>query len=359
MYKLNPNNNVLEPIQETSFYENDLKEREHIEEWIRKSPEMLGEELLIIGHEYDKFEVNERLDLLAVDKEGSLVIIEVKRDTTGGHVDLQALKYASYCSRLSPSDVVELYSDYIAKFGLGVDPVEELTSFLNVESEEDLNTVINHSQRIIIAAKEIDKRILSVCTWLYENNIDIKCVTIKPYQLNDEIIIDTNQILPPYKLEDFYINKKSPADDKKIHISKDVSGFLQEVTSYINSHTNYKLSYAGKRDYITGPKFLNLPWRFIFVYKKKKNFASIFIESNQPQGQELIQELYSDYYEYLKKELDCEMELVTGSKDTELYKLVARMELDEHFDADFVFERYVRTFEKFKMIIEDFVKRKV
>lgn len=92
MYRLNTKDNVLEKIQETSFKENNIMERNNIEEWIRKDPSILGEDLMIIAHEYDKFEVNERLDLLALDKEGSLVIIEVKRDNTGGNVDFQALK---------------------------------------------------------------------------------------------------------------------------------------------------------------------------------------------------------------------------------------------------------------------------
>lgn len=91
MYILNKAGNFLEEVKETTFYESDIKERQHIEEWLRKKPEVMGEELLIIGHEYDKFEVNERLDLLALDKDGKLVIIEVKRDNSGSAVDFQAL----------------------------------------------------------------------------------------------------------------------------------------------------------------------------------------------------------------------------------------------------------------------------
>lgn len=143
MYLLNPTTNQLEQIEETSFFENDLRERDHIEEWIRKNPEVSEEELLIIGHEYDKFEINERLDLLAIDKEGNLTIIEVKRDVTGGHVDFQALKYASYCSRLSPHDVLEIFAEYITKHRLEVDAIEELLSFLNLEDEEGLDHTRN------------------------------------------------------------------------------------------------------------------------------------------------------------------------------------------------------------------------
>ncbi len=64
-------------------------------------PESLGEELLIIQKEFDGFdETRERLDLLALDKQGSLVVIENKLDDSGRDVVWQALKYASYCSSL-------------------------------------------------------------------------------------------------------------------------------------------------------------------------------------------------------------------------------------------------------------------
>ena len=49
-----------------------------------RQPRHLGEDLLIIGKEFSGFDrTNERLDLLAVDEDGKLVIIELKRDHTG------------------------------------------------------------------------------------------------------------------------------------------------------------------------------------------------------------------------------------------------------------------------------------
>jgi hypothetical protein len=353
MYKLNSVTNQLEEIQETTFFDNEIKERQHIEEWIRKNPEVLGEELLIIAHEYDKFEVNERLDLLGLDKEGNLVIIEVKRDATGGNVDFQALKYVSYCARLSSQDVLDIYSDYIKKYLVQVDAKDELLGFLEVENEEELNSILNTSQRIIIVGKEIDKRILSVCTWLYENNIGIKCVTIKPYKLEEQIIIDTNQIIPPYKLEDYYINKKTVAE-RKITIDRNVSEFLQEVSNFINTQTNYKAHYGGKRDYFIGHQFLNIPWKFVFVYKKD-NSASMFIESYKLQGTELIKKIFNNKHEKLKEQLGCDVELLQGSKNMDLFRLIVKIKFKSNQSFEDCVSQYTNTFVKYKQFLKETV----
>ena len=83
-----------------------FRERDHLQEWIAKNPAMLGEELLIIQKEFAEFDkTRERLDLLALDKKGNLVIIENKRDDSGADVAWQALKYASYCSTFTKEDI--------------------------------------------------------------------------------------------------------------------------------------------------------------------------------------------------------------------------------------------------------------
>lgn len=74
----------------------------------------LGEELLIIQKEFSGFnETNERLDLLALDKLGNLVIIENKLDDSGKDVTWQVIKYASYCSSLTKHDILKIYQDYL------------------------------------------------------------------------------------------------------------------------------------------------------------------------------------------------------------------------------------------------------
>lgn len=79
-------------------------------------PDGLGEDLLIIQKEFDGFdETRERLDLLALDKSGNLVLIENKLDDSGRDVVWQSLKYASYCSGLKKADILRFYQNFLMR----------------------------------------------------------------------------------------------------------------------------------------------------------------------------------------------------------------------------------------------------
>ena len=114
MYIIDKDSNKLIKVEKKTFKSLGLDERHNLQEWIAKEPSSLGEDLLIIQKEFDGFaDTKERLDLLAIDKSGNLVIIENKLDDSGRDVTWQAIKYASYCSSLSKSDVVEIYQKYL------------------------------------------------------------------------------------------------------------------------------------------------------------------------------------------------------------------------------------------------------
>lgn len=106
MYLIDRKNNKCHKVEEKTFSELEFKERDHLQEWLAADPSMFGEDLLIIQKEFDGFsDTKERLDLLALDKQGNLVIIENKLDDSGRDVTWQSLKYASYCSSLGTDEI--------------------------------------------------------------------------------------------------------------------------------------------------------------------------------------------------------------------------------------------------------------
>ena len=116
MFKIDAAANSITSLTLRTFGELGFSERKNLQEWIAKEPSCLGEELLIIQKEFSGFsDTHERLDILALDKQGSLVLIENKLDDTGRDVTWQALKYALYCSRLSKENVLSIYQEFLAK----------------------------------------------------------------------------------------------------------------------------------------------------------------------------------------------------------------------------------------------------
>lgn len=92
----------VEKTSKASFTNLNLWERQHIEEWIRKAPDILGEDLLVVSAEFDRFSGSQdRLDVLAVDRQGNLVVVEIKRDPYAGYADLQAIRYAAMVSAMT------------------------------------------------------------------------------------------------------------------------------------------------------------------------------------------------------------------------------------------------------------------
>jgi len=82
-------------VPPTSLSALNLKERSDLQEWVIQSPEILGEELLVVATEFDRFDkTSERLDVLALDQQGKLVVVELKRSAVRTTADMQALRYA-------------------------------------------------------------------------------------------------------------------------------------------------------------------------------------------------------------------------------------------------------------------------
>ena len=66
IFSISTNMNKTIKINESSFTTLKIWERQHIEAWIRKNPEMLGENLLIVSTEFSSFSNSkDRLDVLA------------------------------------------------------------------------------------------------------------------------------------------------------------------------------------------------------------------------------------------------------------------------------------------------------
>jgi len=214
MYRINADENRIEKMTKQTFSELGFKERDNLQEWIANEPSVLGEDLLIIQKEFSGFDdTQERLDLLALDKQGSLVIIENKLDDSGRDVTWQALKYASYCSGLSKENIRKIYQDYLDKTERGQKAEDRLTEFYDGADYEDISLNSGVTQRLILIAAKFRKEVTSTVLWLLNFKLRLQCFRATPHSMGDELFLNIEQIIPTQDAEDYMIGMAEKAQD--------------------------------------------------------------------------------------------------------------------------------------------------
>jgi len=205
--------NKIEIVKTTHFDETEKMEKD-LEDWIEATPSILGEKLLIIGRQVQIPEVNDKIDLLAIDVNGNLVIIELKRGKLKHPIDMQALRYASYVSRWGYDDIEnQAQSYYLEKGEKDFNFNEKLENFF---AEAGLDEVpdLNSDQRIILVGSKIKDKLGSVALWLREHNVDIKVIEISLFRDKEDIYLTSNVIIPPPTTEKFEIGKLLTRKDR-------------------------------------------------------------------------------------------------------------------------------------------------
>ena len=217
LYRINPQNRESEKIQEVEFAQLGLQERRDIQEWVAANPGILGDDLLIIGKEFSGFDrTNERLDLLAVDRNGKLVIIELKRDDTGADAHWQAIKYASYFQRATADDILRMMAEYRNE------SEDESAGVLIRHIDPNDLIALNNDQRIILASHRFAPEVTSAALWLNQKapgeNL-ITCVKLTPHRdtQTETLYVQASTIIPVPGIDEYLIGvgQSTPAESAK------------------------------------------------------------------------------------------------------------------------------------------------
>lgn len=169
MLKINRGQQSFVSLDMPSMAAVSLTERYDLQEFISNSPvaffKELGLNLFLVGKEIEPSRsVQDRIDLLAVDREGNCAVVELKRGANKLQL-LQAISYAGMVSHWSADDFLQLLSE---------ERQEELVEFLDVDIDE-----INRQQRIVLIAEAYDYALLVSAEWLSDKyGVDIRCCRI-------------------------------------------------------------------------------------------------------------------------------------------------------------------------------------
>jgi len=268
LYKYNKISKELVPLDETDFSYHNIMERQDIEKWVEQFPEILGEELLIITTEYDQFDkTKERLDLLALDKAGKLAVVELKRDDSGRRVELQAIKYAAYCSTMTLEDVVVSREKYLAgnKPRKTADQVKsEILNFINSDEFEEIDDM----PRIILLSKEFRPEVTATVLWLRKFGVDITCTKLTPYVIDkDNMGLVSTTIIPLPEAEDYQIKAERKESRKRTltRTQQEYISFFSEMKEEFDNAVGISLPKPRPQSYYqiqTGIRGVHFEWTF-------------------------------------------------------------------------------------------------
>ena len=144
-----------------------------------------------------------RIDLLCLDTDASLVVIELKRDADGGHMDLQAIRYAAMVSSMTFDQAVQTLAAFENACTPNQDAArDKILDFLGWDAPQE--EIFGLDTRIILASADFSKEITTSVLWLRERGIDITCTRLKPYKLDDgRLLIDIQPLIPLPEAQDF------------------------------------------------------------------------------------------------------------------------------------------------------------
>jgi len=159
----------------TEIYQDKLKLEERLETWLENDISLLSNDILIIGRQvrtdYGKF-----IDLLGIDRDGNLVIIELKCDRPPREVTAQALDYASWVKDLSYDRVKELADKYLSEQNSSLDKA------FPQKFNQALPQILNERHKILIVGSEIDSSTERITKYLSEYGLQINVATFQYFR---------------------------------------------------------------------------------------------------------------------------------------------------------------------------------
>jgi len=165
---------TLKPIDSSSL---DLESR--LEEWLHKDIGLVNDDLLVIGQQVPTAHTGS-IDLLAMDADGNLVILELKKNKTPRDVVAQTLDYASWVKTLTHEEVKRIAANF-----LGDDALEQA---FREKFDADLPEVVNENHRMYIVASAPDPSTERILEYLSETyRVDINFASFNYFKTADGV----------------------------------------------------------------------------------------------------------------------------------------------------------------------------
>ena len=171
-----------------------------LEDWLESNPDGIIEDgrVLIIGRQvvtnFGGF-----IDLLGLDREGDVVVVELKRDRTPRDTIAQSLDYASFAERLDTTQLQDILRSYLNDDSLSL--AEHHREYFELGADEAV--AFNKDQRIVIVGQRVTPDIRQTAAFLRSKGLRVTCLEFTFFQagggtrlLSQEIVVGTESEKP-------------------------------------------------------------------------------------------------------------------------------------------------------------------
>lgn len=272
---------ALRPLQPTRFETEGLFERRDLQRLLRDQIGVLDEGLMVVAEEYGDWQDSaRRIDLLCLDRDARLVVVELKRTEDGGHMELQALRYAAMVANMTFEQLIDAHRRYRQQRGLPPDEargsVLEFLGWPDVQEDE-----FAQDTRLVLAAADFGRELTTCVLWLIDRGIDIRCVRLKPYRLEEgKLLLDVQQLIPLPEASEFQtqIGAKRQAERQERSERHDLrfrfwEGLLPRASSRSEVHANR----SPTKDYWLDGSAGRAGFKFTYVVREQDSQVELWI----------------------------------------------------------------------------------
>jgi hypothetical protein len=198
------------PASQITLAEAGFLERTHLQEWVIANPQMLGQDVMVVTDEFDQWrswaggKERDRIDVLGLDRNGRLVVVELKRDAAPDTVEMQAIKYAAMTSRFTAETLAVHHAKYRTGRGEPTTADQALEA-LNAHTEYNLLPENLARPGIVLLASSFPPVVTATTVWLTEMSLDITLMQLQAYRADEKIVVTVSQLYPVRDVEEFTV----------------------------------------------------------------------------------------------------------------------------------------------------------
>lgn len=166
-----------------------LEDEARLETWLTQDISILGLDVLVIGRQVSTA-FGGIIDLLAIDRDGELYVIELKRARTPREVVAQVLDYASWVGELGYDEISRIFEDHTRGKRRLEEAFEERFGITPPEA-------LNQAHHLAVVASDLDASTERIVTYLANQGVAINVLFFRYFVLDGHQYLGRTFLLDP------------------------------------------------------------------------------------------------------------------------------------------------------------------